>query len=79
MSLAVSVVIPAYNEGDAIKYSWNWGDATAAGSGATATHSYAAAGTYTVTLTVTDNRGGTATRSAPVTVVANVAPTASFR
>ncbi|WP_460966865.1 PKD domain-containing protein [Pedococcus soli] len=57
-------------DGTIASYSWNWGDGTAAGSGVTANHTYAAAGTFTVTLTVTDNRGGTATKSAAVTVAA---------
>jgi PKD repeat protein len=66
-------------DGTIASYSWNWGDNTPAGSGATATHTYATGGPYTITLTVTDNRGGTNSTTADITVVAaNVAPTASF-
>ena len=60
-------------------YAWNFGDQTSAGSGKTPSHTYAAGGTYQVTLTVTDNVGGTATKTNPVTVSpANVGPTAAF-
>jgi PKD repeat protein len=78
--LQTSVSGSASNDPDGTisSYAWSWGDGTADGSGATATHTYAAAGTYTVGLTVTDNRGGTDTKTAPVTVAGNQAPTASF-
>jgi PKD repeat protein len=64
-------------DGTITSYAWNFGDGTS-GTGVNPHHSYAAAGTYTVTLTVTDDRGGTATTSQPVAVVANQPPTASF-
>ncbi len=49
------------------------------GTGAGADRTFASAGTFTVGLRVTDNRGGTATTTASVTVIAaNVLPTASF-
>ncbi|KQU67656.1 hypothetical protein ASC58_14135 [Phycicoccus sp. Root101] len=65
-------------DGTIASYTWNWGDGTPDGSGATASHAYAAAGTFTVALTVTDDKGTASTRTASVTVAANVAPTASF-
>ncbi len=65
-------------DGTIVGWAWDFGDTTT-GNGATVAHSYAAAGQYTVTLTVTDNRGGTATVSHAVTVLApNVKPTGAF-
>jgi len=65
-------------DGTVTAYAWNFGDGTTA-TGKAATKQYSAGGTYTVTLTVTDNRGGTATATKQITVIApNVAPTASF-
>ena len=54
-------------DGTVVNWSWQFGDGQSA-TGAVVAHTYAANGTYTVTLTVTDDRGGRATRSAPVTV-----------
>ncbi|MDN3444169.1 PKD domain-containing protein [Microbacterium sp. APC 3901] len=65
-------------DGTIASYDWNWGDDSAHGVGATATHTYAEAGTYEVTLTVTDDRAGTAQKTASVVTVANVPPTAAF-
>jgi PKD repeat protein len=67
------------SDGTIASYAWNFGDATT-GSGVNPSHSFTAAGTYTATLTVTDNRGGTATMTVPVTSAAppNVPPVASF-
>ncbi|WP_207345149.1 PKD domain-containing protein [Arthrobacter sp. E3] len=48
-------------------YKWTFGDGTA-GSGIAPSHEYAAAGTYSVTLLVTDSQGGTASKTASVTV-----------
>lgn len=58
-------------------YAWDFGDG-ASGTGAGPNHTYAASGTYTVSLVVTDNRGGQASVSHDVTVVANAKPTAAF-
>lgn len=65
-------------DGTISTYDWNWGDGSAHGSGQTPSHTYTAAGTYNITLLVTDNNGGTNSVSHSVTVVADVAPTASF-
>jgi large repetitive protein len=68
-------------DGTIVSYAWNFGDLTT-GSGVTTNHTYLSGGTFSVVLTVTDNRGGTATSTVPVTVAAapppNVPPTASF-
>ena len=65
-------------DGTIAGHAWEFGDG-ATGTGVTAEHTYAAAGSYQVKLTVTDNRGGTATQTATVTVAAaNVAPVAAF-
>lgn len=68
------------SDGTVVSYAWNYGDGQT-GTGANASHTYAAAGTYNVQLTVTDDDGGTASITKPVTVTApppNVPPTASF-
>ena len=52
---------------------WDFGDNTEDGTGIDVTHTFAAAGTYNVKLTVTDNLGGVAEVTLPITV----APAAS--
>jgi PKD repeat protein len=54
-------------DGDPITFEWNFGDGGTA-TGQDVTHAYATRGAKTVTLTVRDNRGGTGTRQATVTV-----------
>lgn len=74
----VALTATAYDaDGDALTYAWSFGDGvgatgtTAVGGGSiSATHAYGAAGLYTVTLSVDDVRGGTATKSVTVRVVA---------
>lgn len=69
------------SDGDLEAGSWNFGDSTPAALGLTASHNYATSGTYQVTLTVTDDQGGQANVTKPVTVtvpVPNVPPTAGF-
>lgn len=63
---------------DPLTYAWDFGD------GATSTqqnpsHTYTAAGTYTAKVTVSDGKGGTATRTLPVTVMAPDAAGSRFR
>ncbi|WP_186307625.1 LamG-like jellyroll fold domain-containing protein, partial [Microbacterium sp. 1.5R] len=78
--LAVSVDASGSSDpdGSIVSYDWNWGDGSAHGMGATASHTYGVAGEFTVTLTVTDDRAGTAVKTASVVTVANAAPTAAF-
>ena len=54
-------------DGTIASYQWSFTDGTNA-SGQTVQKTFASAGSYTATLTVTDDRGGTATSSAAVTV-----------
>ncbi|MGC5224154.1 PKD domain-containing protein [Micromonospora sp. DT81.3] len=70
LGLSVDAAGSTSSDGATLSYAWNWGDGTPAGAGATASHNYAAPGTYTVTLTLTDNMGGSAATSQPVTVTA---------
>nr|ADP09417.1 PKD and MgtE_N domain protein [uncultured marine crenarchaeote E6-3G] len=54
-------------DGTITDYSWSFGDGSSA-TGVTVYHVYGSDGTYTVTLTVTDNRAGTDSDTATVTV-----------
>src|SRR4051794_26435056 len=65
-------------DSDPLTYSWAFGD------GGTSTaqnpsHTYAAAGTYNATVTVSDGKGGTATKTVPVTVAAPDNTSARYR
>jgi PKD repeat protein len=60
-------------DGRIVAYAWTFGDGASA-IGATAQHTYTAPGSYVVTLVVTDDRGATASATAPVTVVAAQPP-----
>ena len=62
-------------DGSIVSYDWDFGDGNV-GSGATPGHTYGAPGSYSVTLTVTDDSllTGAVTQS----VVADIAPSASF-
>jgi hypothetical protein len=78
LAVAFDATASADSDGTIASTMWDFGD-DSQGTGSTVSHTYAKAGTYSVTVTVTDNRGGTATETRDVTVVApNTAPTASF-
>ncbi|WP_081686373.1 PKD domain-containing protein [Candidatus Solirubrobacter pratensis] len=65
-------------DSDALTYAWDFGDG-ATGTGATASHTYSAAGTYSAKLTVSDGKGGSATKTVAVNVLAPDTPGSSFR
>lgn len=62
-------------DGTIASYAWDFGDGETS-TAADPTHTYASGGEFTVKLTVTDDDGATHTAQLPVTVVANVPPTA---
>jgi PKD repeat protein len=62
-------------DGTITSASWTFGDG-GTGTGLTPTHAYTTAGTYTARLTVVDNRGGSASDTATITV-SNRPPTAN--
>ncbi len=65
-------------DGRIARYSWNFGDGSVA-TGMTALHTYTQSGTFTTTLTVTDDRGGAASASKSLPVLApNKPPTAAI-
>ena len=66
-------------DGDPLTYTWNFGDSSPTATGATASHTYSTAGSYTATVSVTDGKGGTATKTVPVTVLAANDSSARFR
>jgi cytochrome c len=67
-------------DGDPLTYSWDFdGNGTTDATGATASTTYTTGGTRQVKLTVSDGKGGTATRTIPVQVLAADDPNARFR
>ena len=77
LSVAFNASGSTDSDGSIASYSWDFGDSTS-GTGVSPTHVYGAAGTFNAVLTVTDNNGATTSLTKAVTVVANVAPVASF-
>src|SRR3954447_20467566 len=63
-------------DGTVQQYAWDFGDGTSA-AGPTVSHAYSRAGSYDVTLTITDDAGGNASVTHPVTVTRS-APTAGM-
>ena len=63
-------------ESGAITYAWTFGTGTATSTLAKPSFTYTTAGTFTATLTVKDPLGQTSSASIPITVTANLAPTA---
>ncbi|MBI1743683.1 PKD domain-containing protein [Candidatus Acetothermia bacterium] len=63
-------------DGKIVEYGWDFDDGT--GTGATTSHTYRKGGTYNVTLTVKDDKGGTATAYATITVTENQKPVANI-
>ena len=55
-------------DSDPLTYSWNFGDNTAPSTQQNPTHTYATAGTFNAVVTVSDGKGGTATKTVPITV-----------
>jgi PKD repeat protein len=55
-------------DSDTLSYSWNFGDNTTPSTQQNPSHTYAAAGTFNAVVTVSDGKGGTATKTVPVTV-----------
>jgi PKD repeat protein len=66
-------------DGDPLTYSWNFGDNGTATGASPSPHSYTAAGTYNAVLTVTDGKGGSASRTIPISVLAPDNTSARFR
>lgn len=63
-------------EGGAITYAWTFGTGTTTSTLAKPSFTYTVAGTFTATLTVKDPLGQTSVATIPITVTANLAPTA---
>ncbi|WP_081686370.1 ThuA domain-containing protein [Candidatus Solirubrobacter pratensis] len=67
-------------QNDPLTYSWDFdGDGTADATGANASTTFTTAGDRSVKLTVTDGKGGSATKTIPVQVLAADDPNARFR
>lgn len=70
LSASLDASASADSDGHIVSYAWDFGDGTAKSTTtATTTHEYAAAGDYLVKVTVTDDRGGAATASQPLSAV----------
>ena len=66
-------------DSDPLTYSWNFGDNTAASTQQNPSHTYTTAGTFNAVVTVSDGKGGTATKTVPITVAPADDPSARYR
>lgn len=66
-------------DGDPLTYSWNFGDNTSGTGASPSPHTYTAAGNVNAVLTVSDGKGGTATKTIPIGVLAPDNTNARFR
>jgi PKD repeat protein len=66
-------------DGDPLTYSWNFGDSTSGTGASPSPHTYTAGGNVNAVLTVSDGKGGTATRTIPISVLAPDNASARFR
>ena len=73
VTVTASTAGSAAPNGSIASTSINFGDGTTANS-ASASHTYSTAGTYTITASVTDNIGDTSSKTATMTVAADVPP-----
>lgn len=55
-------------DGDTLRYVWNFGDGSPPVEGLTVTHTYAVAGQFSAVLTVDDQKGGSSSATAAITV-----------
>jgi PKD repeat protein len=66
-------------DGDPLTYSWNYGDNTSGTGASPSPHTYSSAGSYNAVLTVTDGKGGSVSRTIPITALAPDNTSARFR
>ncbi len=66
-------------DNDPLTYTWDFGDGTPTSTTQNPTHTYTAAGTYNAKVTVDDGKGGTASKTVVITVLAPNNPAARFR